>query len=63
MKIKFGMSFFLVLFIVFLTLKLCGVIIWPWVWVAAPLWIPIGIVALIFLGVSLVEAFGFLLKE
>lgn len=29
-----------ILFIVFLILKLTGVIDWPWVWVTAPLWIP-----------------------
>lgn len=29
-----------VLFIIFLVLKLCGVIAWSWWWVTAPLWIP-----------------------
>ena len=28
------------LFIVFLVLKLCGVIAWSWWWVTAPLWLP-----------------------
>lgn len=28
------------LFIVFLVLKLCGVIAWSWWWVTAPIWIP-----------------------
>lgn len=28
-----------VLFVVFLVLKLCGVIAWSWVWVTAPLWV------------------------
>lgn len=32
-----------VLFIVFLILKLCGVITWSWWWVTAPIWIPIGL--------------------
>jgi hypothetical protein len=27
-----------VLFFIFLTLKLCGVIDWSWWWVTAPLW-------------------------
>lgn len=31
------------LFIVFLVLKLTGVIAWPWVWVLAPLWIPLAL--------------------
>lgn len=29
------------LFVLFLALKLTGVIAWPWVWVFAPLWAPI----------------------
>lgn len=29
-----------ILFVVFLILKLCGVISWSWWWVTAPLWIP-----------------------
>lgn len=33
-----------VIFIVFMILKLVGVINWSWWWVLAPLWIPIGIV-------------------
>lgn len=33
--------------IIFITLKLCGVINWPWVWVIAPLWIPVMLFALI----------------
>ena len=37
------------LFLIFLVLKLTGVIAWSWWWVTAPLWIPLGIVALIFL--------------
>lgn len=30
------------LFLVFLVLKLCGLISWSWLWVTAPLWVPIG---------------------
>ena len=40
-----------ILFIVFLVLKLCDKIDWSWFWVTAPLWIPFGIVAVIFIGV------------
>lgn len=29
--------------ILFLGLKLTGCIAWPWVWVLAPFWIPLGI--------------------
>ena len=32
-----------VLFIVFLTLKLTENIDWPWLWVTAPLWVPLAL--------------------
>ncbi len=35
-----GISLMLALFLVFLTLKLVGVITWSWWWVTSPLWIP-----------------------
>lgn len=40
-------------FIVFLVLKLTHVIDWSWLWVTAPLWIPLAI-ALILLLVGLI---------
>lgn len=33
--------------IVFIVLKLCGVIKWSWLWVLAPTWIPFAILAII----------------
>lgn len=42
-----GIGFFGLLLIVFITLKLCGVITWSWAMVLMPLWIEIGIIALI----------------
>lgn len=33
-----GISFFGLLGIVFIVLKLCGVIAWSWWWVTSPLW-------------------------
>lgn len=36
-----GVSLCTVVFIVFLILKLVGVITWSWWWVTAPLWIPV----------------------
>lgn len=45
-----GISFFGLLTIVFIVLKLCGVIQWSWVWVVAPIWIPTAL----FLGISLI---------
>lgn len=46
----------LVIFVVFLTLKLAqvGVVAnWSWWWVTAPLWIPIGL-AVVFLGLAVI---------
>lgn len=43
----------MVLFIVFLVLKLTNTIDWSWWWVSAPLWIPlcITLLALVILGI------------
>lgn len=40
-----------ILFLIFMILKLCGVISWSWWWITAPIWIP---VAIIFAGVIFV---------
>ena len=37
------------LLLVFLVLKLCGVITWSWWWVMAPLWIQLLLVLIIIL--------------
>lgn len=53
-KIKFNINlngFFINLFMIFLVLKLTNLINWSWIWVAAPLWIPISIIAVIFIVV------------
>lgn len=46
------LTFPLALFLVFLVLKLTGVIAWSWLWVTAPLWFGIAF-AIIILGVFL----------
>ena len=43
------------LLILFITLKLCGVIAWSWWWVLSPLWIPlligvVGVVIILIIG-------------
>ena len=48
-----GLGFCDVLLIVFIVLKLIGVINWGWGWVLAPLWIPVLLVVIGFL-VSLI---------
>ena len=47
-----GIGFAGLLTIVFIVLKLCGVISWSWIWVLCPLWISLGIgLFLILVGV------------
>ena len=48
-----GIGFVGLLTIVFITLKLCGVITWSWWWVLAPLWIGFLIVFFVLLGVGI----------
>ena len=50
---KGGISFSGLLFIIFLVLKLVKVISISWVWVFAPLWIPLGI-ALVLLIIAII---------
>lgn len=42
-----GIGFCGLLAIVFIVLKLIGVITWSWLWVLAPLWIPVAIVLIV----------------
>ena len=52
-----GMGFFPLLLLIFITLKLCGVIAWSWVWVLAPFWIPLALgSSLLFFGVLYLAA-------
>ena len=44
-----SIGFIELLQIVFIVLKLCGVINWSWVWVLSPLWISIAVVIIIML--------------
>lgn len=43
-----------VLLVLFITLKLCGVIAWSWWWVTAPIWIPLAIIVSLFLCIGTV---------
>ncbi|WP_419763219.1 hypothetical protein [Chryseobacterium arthrosphaerae] len=47
----------IVVFIVFLVLKLCKVIDWSWWWVTSPIWISISILMFIVVGVTSAIAF------
>jgi hypothetical protein len=47
-----GMSIFSVLTVIFIVLKLVGVINWSWWWVFSPLLIGLGLAFLAFLGLA-----------
>jgi membrane protein YdbS with pleckstrin-like domain len=51
-----GLGFSGVLLIVFVVLKLCGVINWSWIWVLSPLWISIVLVIVVIFGTATVLA-------
>lgn len=44
-----GLGFLDALTILFIALKLCGVISWSWVWVLSPLWITAVLIIVIFM--------------
>ncbi len=47
-----GIGFGGLLCIVFITLKLTGHIDWSWLWVLAPVWIPLGVILIILVGLG-----------
>ena len=49
-----GISFTGLLTIVFVAAKLWGKITWSWIWVFSPLWIGVGLVVSIFLGLLVI---------
>ena len=50
-----GPGFASLLTLIFITLKLVGVIAWPWVWVLAPLWL--GFIVAVLIAVVLYGLF------
>ena len=48
-KIELGClpGFTTLLTIVFITLKLCNVISWSWIWVLSPIWITFGLLGVL----------------
>ena len=57
-----GISFGGLLALLFITLKLTGVIAWSWWWVLAPLWIPGGIALAILIIVVVAVGIVYVLK-
>jgi len=52
-----GIGFCGLLTIVFITLKLCKVIDWSWLWVLSPIWITAGIVVVICILAIVITAY------
>ena len=48
-KTSSGLGLLDVLAVVFIVLKLLGVITWSWVWVLSPIWIQLVIVEIVFI--------------
>ena len=53
---RVGLGFAEALTILFIALKLCGVITWSWLWVLSPIWISLGLVAVLGLIIVIITA-------
>ena len=49
-----GIGFSGLLTIVFIVLKLCGVINWSWIWVLAPMWVSAALCVAIFVFIIMI---------
>ena len=58
-----GVSLTSILGVVFIVLKLTGVISWSWVWVLAPFWIPLALVVLILAIIIIITIIRFILDR
>lgn len=52
---NYGIGFVGLLQIVFITLKLCEVINWKWIWVLAPCWIYVALITLLFIVLMILK--------
>lgn len=59
---NYNIGFIGLLTLLFIALKLCGVITWSWWWVLSPIWISVGLILTIFVLVGLFWMLAFLLK-
>ena len=57
-----GVSFLGLLTLLFIGLKLTGYITWSWIWILAPLWIPISITLLVLSVGMLIVGLGIIVK-
>ena len=51
---RVGIGFAEALTLLFIALKLCGVISWSWIWVLSPIWITISFLALLAIVIILI---------
>jgi len=54
---KKGVGLNVVVFIVFLILKLVGLITWSWVWVTSPIWIGVILGILVLVAIEVLKAY------
>ena len=40
-----------VLTVIFVVLKLTHLIAWSWLWILSPIWLPVGAIVILFLGI------------
>ena len=52
-KVQGSFPFLSILCLIFITLKLTGYIAWSWLWVLAPIWIPISIILVVLVIVGM----------
>lgn len=55
MKININTNIATILLVIFITLKLCNIITWSWLWVLSPLWIPFLIAFWIFVITAIID--------
>jgi hypothetical protein len=53
-----GLGLGMILFSIFMTLKLTGDIDWSWWWVTSPLWIPVALLFVVFAVIGIAHYIG-----
>ena len=56
-NVRLGGNLFTTLGLIFIVLKLLGVITWSWLWVLSPFWIPFIIGIVVILSIILVKSY------
>jgi hypothetical protein len=58
-----NLSLSLIIFVVFLTLKLSGIIDWSWWWITSPLWLPFALVLVVIGIISIFALIAVLIND